>query len=436
MDTREDIAEKEGISVDDVDPEKVHAIVVHGGQLLDMNDDELDEVIEKHSQIVFARTSPQQKLQIVEGFQRRGYVVAVTGDGVNDSPALKRADIGIAMGITGKIKKLSTFFDTCPKFHKKGTDVSKEAAKMILLDDNFASIVNGVKEGRVIFDNLKKTIAYVSTATLPQVSPMFIAVIWRIPNPLSPLLMLAVSVGTDVKKKSFHTKTFCVNTLIVKNNFQMLPAISLSYEKAESDIMKRRPRNAATDRLVNIRLVFFSYLQVGMVQALSGIFVYFVVMGNAGFAAHALIGSAGLWFNTDKIIVFKNRYGVYVPTTNSYRMYNLFYANGAVFMSIVMNQWGTLISAKTRKLSVFQQGMKNWVLNIGLIEETCLLASIIYIPPFRALFHTEPISILYWFCPLPFAVLMVTYDELRKFCEHHSPFSFPFIPLILFLFKP
>lgn len=111
-----------------MNPRDAKAAVVHGQDLKDMNQEFLDELLIYHTEIVFARTSPQQKLIIVEGCQRQGAIVAVTGDGVNDSPALKRADIGIAMGITG-------------------SDVSKQAADMILLDDNFASIVTGVEEG-------------------------------------------------------------------------------------------------------------------------------------------------------------------------------------------------------------------------------------------------------------------------------------------------
>merc|ERR1740124_1124842 len=136
--TVDDIAKDMGIPVEEVDPSKVNAAVVHGSKLKEMTAEDLDALLSNHEEIVFARTSPQQKLIIVEAFQRSGQIVAVTGDGVNDSPALKKADIGIAMGIAG-------------------SDVSKEAADMILLDDNFASIVTGVEEGRLIFDNLKKS---------------------------------------------------------------------------------------------------------------------------------------------------------------------------------------------------------------------------------------------------------------------------------------
>merc|ERR1719414_346419 len=135
--TAQEIAAERGIPENEVKVGEALAIVVHGGELKDIEPAQLDELLMNHTEIVFARTSPQQKLIIVEGCQRMGAIVAVTGDGVNDSPALKKADIGVAMGIAG-------------------SDVSKQAADMILLDDNFASIVTGVEEGRLIFDNLKK----------------------------------------------------------------------------------------------------------------------------------------------------------------------------------------------------------------------------------------------------------------------------------------
>ena len=160
---------------------------------------------------MFARVSPQQKLVIVEGFQRMGEVVAVTGDGVNDSPALKKGDIGIAMGISG-------------------SDVSKQAADMILLDDNFASIVTGVEEGRLIFDNLKKCICYLLAANVAELTPFIGFILLRIPLPLGTIPMLMICLGTDI-----------------------MPTISLSYEKAEGDIMKRMPRNPRTDKLVTDR---------------------------------------------------------------------------------------------------------------------------------------------------------------------------------------
>merc|ERR1711884_15682 len=211
--TIEDVAARKGVDVKDVNPREARACVVHGGEIKDMGEKQIDEILMYHTEIVFARTSPQQKLIIVEGCQRMGAIVAVTGDGVNDSPALKKADIGVAMGIAG-------------------SDVSKQAADMILLDDNFASIVTGVEEGRLIFDNLKKSIAYTLTSNIPEISPFLIFILADIPLPLGTVTILCIDLGTD-----------------------MVPAISMAYEKAESDIMKRPPRNPFTDKLVNERLI-------------------------------------------------------------------------------------------------------------------------------------------------------------------------------------
>jgi len=230
------------------DPEDAQAIVVPGWKLTDDMTEEQWRAILEHPQIVFARTSPQQKLIIVENCQRLGYVVAVTGDGVNDSPALKKADIGVAMGIMG-------------------SEVSKNAADMILLDDNFASIVSGVEEGRLIFDNLKKSICYTLTSNIPEISPFLCWIVIRTPMPLSTVLILAIDLGTD-----------------------MIPAISMAYEQAEADIMLRPPRNADQDRLVTKRLIVFAYLQIGMIQAASGFYTWMIVLNDYGYPPHILMG--------------------------------------------------------------------------------------------------------------------------------------------------
>merc|ERR1711935_1056796 len=188
---------------------------------------------------VFARTTPSQKLLIVAACQKAGHVVAVTGDGVNDSPAIKKADIGIAMG--------------------SGSDVAKNAADMLLLDDNFSSIVNGVEEGRLIFDNLKKSIAYTLSSNIPEISPFLFFIIFQVPLPLSTVLILCIDLGTD-----------------------MVPAISFAYENPELDIMERYPRNAKRDHLVNAKLISFAYLQIGIVQASAGFFTYFYILHDYG----------------------------------------------------------------------------------------------------------------------------------------------------------
>merc|ERR1719434_144050 len=251
--TVEDIATRKGIPVEEVNPREALAAVVHGGEIKDLSEKALDEILMYHNEIVFARTSPQQKLIIVEGCQRMGAIVAVTGDGVNDSPALKKADIGVAMGIAG-------------------SDVSKQAADMILLDDNFASIVTGVEEGRLIFDNLKKSIAYTLTSNIPEISPFLLFILADVPLPLGTVTILCIDLGTD-----------------------MVPAISMAYEFAESDIMKRQPRNPFTDKLVNERLISMAYGQIGMIQASAGFFVYFVIMCENGFWPSTLLGLRRSW---------------------------------------------------------------------------------------------------------------------------------------------
>jgi sodium/potassium-transporting ATPase subunit alpha len=233
----------------------VDAIVVPGWEIKDDDDDTLWKFRLSHPQKVFARTSPQQKLKIVENCQKLGHIVAVTGDGVNDSPALKKADIGCAMGIMG-------------------SEVSKEAADMILLDDNFASIVAGVQEGRLIFDNLKKSIAYTLSSNIPEISPFLIFITVATPLPLTTILILCVDLGTD-----------------------MVPAISMAYETPESDIMSRNPRNGTIDRLVTKKLVSFAYLQIGVIQACAGFFTWMVVLNDYGYPPHVLpgLGFADNW---------------------------------------------------------------------------------------------------------------------------------------------
>lgn len=187
--------EREGLDEDQVPDSRVSAVVVAGPQISELTDKQWRRILAKR-EIVFARTSPQQKLVIVEKFQNNGEFVAVTGDGVNDSPALKKADIGIAMNISG-------------------SQVSKDSADMILLDDNFASIVNGIEDGRLIFDNLKKSVAYTVTHNVAELTPVLVSFIIGIPLPLGTLLMLTVDLFLDMLPvrhfyKYSHNRLFCM----------------------------------------------------------------------------------------------------------------------------------------------------------------------------------------------------------------------------------
>merc|ERR1719244_1118070 len=367
--TVEDIAERLNVPVEEVDPREAHAAVINGGELKDLNEKALDEILMYHTEIVFARTSPQQKLIIVEGCQRMGAIVAVTGDGVNDSPALKMADIGVAMGIAG-------------------SDVSKQAADMILLDDNFASIVTGVEEGRLIFDNLKKSIAYTLPSNIPEISPFLFFMCASVPLPLGTVTILCIDLGTD-----------------------MIPAISLAYEEAESDIMKRQPRNPFTDKLVNERLISMAYGQIGMMQATAGFFTYFVILAENGFLPTDLLYIRERW-DSKAVNDLEDSYGQ--QWTYERRKIVEFTCHTAFFASIVVVQWADLIICKTRRNSILQQGMKNRILIFGLFEETALALFLSYCPGMDVALRMYPLKPSWWFCAFPYSLLIFLYDEARR----------------------
>ena len=422
--------------------EKCNAIVIHGDKLARENakEDALDDdEIEKgrtvmywirKEEVVFARTTPSQKLLIVDACQRLGHVVAVTGDGVNDSPAIKQADIGIAMG--------------------SGSEVAQNAADMLLLDDNFSSIVNGVEEGRLIFDNLKKSIAYTLSSNIPEISPFLFFMMFQIPQPLSTVLILCIDLGTD-----------------------MIPAISFAYENPELDIMDRFPRNSQRDHLVNSKLISFAYLQIGMVQAAAGFFTYFYIMNDYGFTPGVLFGLAaeeGILpkdtdqynpNNTDRgntnykdgsreildMISFKQS-GIdvrlffvdrnpeewsecrWMPDADVPHFYKyshisanqvcwtieaLYYAQCGYLVSIVCVQWSDLLICKTRNLSISQQGMINMNANFALVFETVLVAVLCYVPFINLVLGTRSIALPHFAVPsVSFFMVIIFYDDTRK----------------------
>uniref|UniRef100_A0A8D2CGV1 Sodium/potassium-transporting ATPase subunit alpha n=1 Tax=Sus scrofa TaxID=9823 RepID=A0A8D2CGV1_PIG len=368
--TVEDIAKRLSIAVEQVDKRDAKAAVVTGMELKDMSPEELDEVLTNYAEIVFARTSPQQKLTIVEGCQRQGAIVAVTGDGVNDSPALKKADIGIAMGIAG-------------------SDAAKNAADMVLLDDNFASIVTGVEEGRLIFDNLKKTIAYTLTKNIAELCPFLIYIIAGIPLPIGTITILFIDLGTDI-----------------------IPSIALAYEKAESDIMNRKPRDKNKDRLVNAPLAVYSYLHIGLMQALGAFVVYFTVYAQEGFRPATLLNLRVEW-EKDSVNDLEDSYGQ--EWTRYQRKCLEWTGYTAFFVGILIQQIADLIIRKTRRNSIFQQGLfRNKVIWVGIASQIIIGLILSYgLGSITALNFTM-LRPQYWFVAVPHAVLIWVYDEVRK----------------------
>ncbi|XP_065321869.1 sodium/potassium-transporting ATPase subunit alpha-like [Gordionus sp. m RMFG-2023] len=372
----EEIIDKAPINLSSKPENNVKSIVVHGQELKVLNNQDIDTILIKFREIVFARISPQQKLSIVEGCQRLGEIVAVTGDGVNDSPALKMANIGIAMGIAG-------------------SDVSKQASDMILLDDNFASIVTGIEEGRLIFDNLKKSIAYTLTHNIPELTPFLVYVTFSIPLPLATITILCIDLGTDI-----------------------VPSISYAYEYPENDIMERMPRDPKNEKLVNSRLIGGCYGQIGIIHSLAGFFTFFIVMAENGFLPNRLLNIREQW-DSEYINDLEDSFGQEWTYENRKILEKAGYS--AFFVSVVIAQWANLIIRKTRRKSIFQHGMRNWVLNLSLFFETGLTCLLFYTPGLNSALGFYPIKAIWWLPAMPFSVLIFVYDETRRYFMRKYP---------------
>ena len=360
-----------------------NSVVVTGGELDDFEEEDWDYVLSRHD-IVFARTLPHQKQAIVSRLQDNDMVVAVTGDGVNDAPALKKADVGIAMGT--------------------GSQVAQDAADMILMDDNFASIVKGIEEGRLIFANLKKSIAYTLTSNIPEITPFLMQIAFRIPLALTTIMILCIDLGTD-----------------------MLPAISFAYEFSELDIMQQPPRDRVKDKLVTMQLIGWSYLQIGVVQAIASFTGFFVVFNRVGHFSISTIFAdkqGNDWsentdaedqahFDATGECVYENDRGECVY--HEERQDILSQAQTAYLVAIVIAQMANVIICKTRINSIVFQGFQNWVLNMGVVQEVTLIVLLVYAPFLNSAFGTSPVDGMDWVTPIPFFVFLIVYDEIRKY---------------------
>ncbi len=336
--TAESIARNVGLS----DSEALE--IITGDELKALSREELAERLKKKS-IVFARTSPVQKLKIVQLFQSEGEIVTMTGDGVNDAPAIKNADMGVAMG--------------------SGTDVAREAADMVLLDDNFATIVNAVEEGRNVFDNIKKFIAYILTSNIPEILPFIAFVLFALPLPMNVQLILAIDLGTDI-----------------------LPALALGVEKEEGDIMRRPPRDR-DEKLLTSQVLFTSYGIKGPIEAAAGFFCYFAVLFGGGWS-----------------------FGEQLANSNPLYMQSI----TAFFSAVIICQIANVFTSRTRLQSVFTKGLfKNRYVLAGIASELLILSFIIWSPLAHLIFNTSPIDSKYLLLALPFALFLLTVDELRKY---------------------
>jgi sodium/potassium-transporting ATPase subunit alpha len=328
---------------------KGEPVVIEGADFVKMSDRELREKLSA-KEIIFARMTPKHKMRVVSVLQEEGERVAVTGDGVNDAPALKKADIGIAMGISG-------------------TDVAKEASDMILLDDNFATIVNAVEEGRAVYENIRKFITYIFASNIPEAVPYLAYILLKIPLPLTIMQILAVDLGTD-----------------------MLPALALGTEKPTPSVMKQPPRNRE-ERLLDFSVISRAYLFLGPIEAVACMFGFFCVLYGGGWNWGAVL-------RPDNVLYMQ--------------------ATTACLTAIIITQAGNVFACRSSKESVLSLGLlTNRLIFVGIGFELMLQLFIVYHPWGNRIFSTSPISLQIWLVLLPFAFLLLFAEEARKAITRH-----------------
>jgi magnesium-transporting ATPase (P-type) len=322
-----------------------HAHVITGRELTALDDEELATRLGERN-VIFARIDPEQKLRLARVLRGLGEVVAMTGDGVNDAPALKEADIGVAMG-------------------RSGTEVAKEAADMVLLDDNLASVVAAAEEGRAVYDNIRRFAGYHFCSNVGELVPFLV---WGVtggwvPLPLVVMQVLAIDLGTD-----------------------MVPAIALGTERSEPGSMTRPPRRAS-ERLLNWH-VLARVGWIGAFEALAAMSAFFFTFGLHGWRPWEPLPDSG---------------DVYVQAT------------AMTMAAIVMGQVGAGFGWRTARRSVFAAGLfTNRLLLVGIGVEVTMVAVLSYTPGLQEVFHTGPLGVWNWAFLLLWPPVVLGVEEARK----------------------
>ncbi|KAK0544159.1 hypothetical protein OC846_006169 [Tilletia horrida] len=350
----------------------MRALVLSGSDIMRMNDSHW-ETVSRFDEIVFARTTPEQKLAIVKCFQARDCVVGMTGDGVNDAPALKQADIGIS--IMG------------------ASEVALESAALVLMD-GFGSMVDAMLYGRLVFNNLKSTIAYLLPAgCFAELWAVLCAFFFGLPQIISNIQMIIICTLNDA-----------------------ICSLTLCLEKPEGELLKSKPRNVKKDRLADWKLLVHAYIFIGVPLTICCFSMAFWDVERRG------VPFSDMFLKYSGGVVATTRPEFYADVIN--RGQSVYY-----FTAILM-QWWNLLSIRTRRLSIFQkppifnrETQNLWMFPAMLVS---LLIGIFisYIPAIQHVFLTREIRVEYFFIPMGFGIVMLSLDELRKLCVRTYPRSF------------
>jgi Ca2+-transporting ATPase len=318
--------------------------IIRGVDLEALSDEAIVDAV-KGGNVIFARVSPEQKLRIVKVIKERGEIVAVTGDGANDAPSLKEADVGVAMGVSG-------------------TDVAREAADIVLLDDSFESIVKAVESGRAIYENIRKFIVYVFSHNWAELIPYVLYAVLGIPLPLLVVQVLAIDLAIDV-----------------------IPSLALSREPPEAGIMQEPPRSIK-ERLFTSK-VFLRSLYIGAIIAIG-----------------AMVGCLSAWMAGGW------HFGMPLPSDSPV------YIKGVTmtFAGIVVAQVGNVLACRTSKVSIFKTKLSTnkWII-LGIVAQLSILSFLIYVPLMQQFFGTTALGIGDWTFLASLALMVVFAEEIRKF---------------------
>lgn len=341
--------------------EQVH--VVTGEEMEHLSDAQLQQRLKYRDGLVFARMSPEHKLRLVQTYRTMGEVVAVTGDGVNDAPALRAANIGVAMG-------------------QNGTDVAREAADIVLTDDHFATIVSAVEQGRTIYQNIRKFMTYILASNVPEIVPFLAMVAFSVPPALTVLQILAIDLGTD-----------------------MLPALALGAEPPEADILQRPPRKRQ-DFLLNLPLLGRAYGFLGLIETGLAMLGFFLVWRSYGYML------ADIQRITPAILKH---------TAEPALMTMYHQATTMTLAVIVACQIGNLFACRSEWASAFRLSWSNnrWLWP-GIATECAVLLALIYLAPFSHVFQTVPLTGWQWFYVLACPPLLLAAEEVRKLVAHRA----------------